>query len=208
MKEKAVRIYVPREKAKGLTRALRKALETGNIAAVQEMCAKIMGEAAPFSLQAYPVESIPATDPAAPQPPMSPEQEKLEKLYSNVATNTWRIKNQILDAENSGEPKESLSEREIGKIARYVNSLETALANGGVEVVSDYVGKPHREGSAVNVVSKEIRQDLTREEYVEVLLPTVRWTNSKGQTRLLQAADVVVGRPKDAPTENSEDSTI
>jgi hypothetical protein len=165
-----------------------------------------MGQVAPFSVLAYPVQEIPHADSVAPQPPMNPEQEKLEKLYSNVATNIWRIKNQILDMENNGEPKESLSEREIAKIARYINSLETAMANGGVEVVGDYVGKPHREGSAVNVVSKEIRQDLTREEYIEVLMPTVRWTNSQGQTRLLQAADVVVGQPKDMPLDSTQDS--
>lgn len=206
MKEKIIRLIVSREKAKGLASALRKSLEKGDIASVQQVCATVMGQVAPFSVLAYPVQEIPHADSVAPQPPMNPEQEKLEKLYSNVATNIWRIKNQILDMENNGEPKESLSEREIAKIARYINSLETAMANGGVEVVGDYVGKPHREGSAVNVVSKEIRQDLTREEYIEVLMPTVRWTNSQGQTRLLQAADVVVGQPKDMPLDSTQDS--
>ena len=207
MKEKEIRFRVSRESAKGISSSLRKSLEAGDVASVQSVCATLMRQLAPFSLLAFPVESISSAQAVPiPQPAMNPEQEKLEKLYSNVATNIWRIKNQIFDTENSGEPKESLSEREIAKIARYINSLETALENGGVEVVADYVGKPHREGSAVKVVSYEDRHDLTRDEYVEVLMPTVRWTNSQGQTRLLQPAEVVVGRPKNTPANDQTEN--
>ena len=206
MKEKDIKRGMSKEESKGLSRQLRKSLEAGDVASVHQVCVTVLGHIAPQSIMAFPVASIPAEATAAPQPQMNPEQEKLEKLYSNVATNIWRIKNQIFDTENNGEPKESLSGREIAKIARYINSLETALANGGVEVGSDYVGKPHREGSAVRVVSYEDRQDLSRDEYVEVLMPTVRWTNPQGQTRLLQPAEVVVGRPKNSPAENSTET--
>jgi len=205
MKEKDIKHGMSKEESKGLSSKLRKSLEAGDLASVHQVCVTVLGHLGPQSIMAFPVASVPEAA-AAPQPQMNPEQEKLEKLYSNVATNIWRIKNQIFDTENNGEPKESLSEREIAKIARYINSLETALANGGVEVVSDYVGKPHREGSAIKVVSYEDRQDLSRDEYVEVLMPTVRWTNPQGQTRLLQPAEVVVGRPKNIPSENSAET--
>ena len=70
-----------------------------------------------------------------------------------------------------------------------------ALEDAGVQVIGDYSGKPHDEGDAVKVISYEDRADLKRDEYIETLLPTVRWTNEQGQTRLLQQAEVVVGRP-------------
>lgn len=205
MKEKDVKRGMSKEESKGLSRKLRKSLETGDVASIHQVCATVLGHLGPRSIMAFPVASVPesATDASLPQ--MNSEHEKLEKLYSSVATNLWRIKNQILDAENNGEPKESLADREIAKIARYINSLEAALANGGIEVIGDYVGKPHREGSAVKVVSYEERQDLSRDEYVEVLMPTVRWTTPQGQTRLLQPAEVVVGRPQSpSPTPLSE----
>lgn len=206
-KEIGMESKVTREEAKRLTRELRKALDQDDIGAVHKLCTTILTKADPRSLLAFPVETLPGADNCVPQVLINPEQEKMEKLYANVATNIWRIKNQILDAEENHEPKESLSEREVAKIARYINSLEVALRDGGVEVISDFIGKPHREGSALKVVSYEERQDLTQDEYVEVLLPTVRWTNSEGQTYLLQPAEVVVGRPKN-PQPESELQTV
>ena len=119
---------------------------------------------------------------------------RLFKLYSTIATNVWRMKNQILDTETK-EPKDGVDGRVVGKLARYLASLDGALEDAGVQVVSDYNGKPHDEGNAVKVISYEDRSDLKRDEYIETLLPTVRWTNEQGQTRLLQQAEVVVGRP-------------
>ena len=128
------------------------------------------------------------------EPPMAPEERKLVKFYSAIATNVWRMKNQIFDTETK-EPKEELDGRAVAKLARYLASLDGALEDAGVQVVGDYNGKPHDEGNAVKVISYEDRADLKRDEYIETLLPTVRWTDEQGQTRLLQQAEVVVGRP-------------
>lgn len=122
------------------------------------------------------------------------DEKKLLKLFSTVATYVWRIKNQILDTETK-DPKESIDDRGVAKLARYIASLDGALEDVGVQVVSDYDGKPHDEGDAVKVISYEDRADLKRDEYIETLLPTVRWTNEQGQIKLLQQAEVVVGRP-------------
>ena len=143
-------------------------------------------------------ERVPPSEPKVPvEPPMSPEEKKLVKLYSTIATNVWRMKNQILDTETK-EPKDGLDGRSVAKIARYLASLDGALEDAGVQVVGDYNDKPHDEGNAVKVISYEDRADLKRDEYIETLLPTVRWTNEQGQTRLLQQAEVVVGRPSAA----------
>ncbi len=125
------------------------------------------------------------------------DDKRLFKLYATIATNVWRMKNQIFDTETN-EPKDGLDGRGVAKLARYLASLDGALEDAGVRVVGDYNGKPHDEGNAVKVISYEDRADLKRDEYIETLLPTVRWTNENGQTRLLQQAEVVVGRPADA----------
>ncbi len=152
----------------------------------------------PRAVAQFAHERVPASEPKAPvEPPMTPEEKKLVRLYSTIATNVWRMRNQILDTETK-EPKETLDDRAVAKLARYLASLDGALEDAGVQVVGDYNGKPHDEGNAVKVISYEDRADLKRDEYIETLLPTVRWTNEQGQTRLLQQAEVVVGRPAGA----------
>ena len=149
----------------------------------------------PRAVAQFAHERIPVSEPKVPaEPPMSPEEKKLVKLYSTIATNVWRMKNQILDTETK-EPKEELDGRAVAKLARYLASLDGALEDAGVQVVGDYIGKPYDEGDAVKVITFEDRQDLKRDEYIKMYLPTVRWTNEQGRTRLLQQAEVDVGRP-------------
>ena len=143
------------------------------------------------------ISAVPETEADLDSRQSRTDEERLFRLYSTIATNVWRMKNQILDAETK-EPKETLDDRVVGKLARYLASLDGALEDAGVQVVGDYNGKPHDEGNAVKVISYEDRADLKRDEYIETLLPTVRWTNEQGQTRLLQQAEVVVGRPAGA----------
>ena len=80
------------------------------------------------------------------------------------------------------------------RLAKYLESLDGALEDARVQVKGDYVGHPYDEGDAVKVITFEDRKDLTRDEYVETLLPTVRWTDKDGKPRLLQQAEVVVGK--------------
>ena len=149
----------------------------------------------PRAVAQFAHERVPVSEPKVHmEPPMSPEEKKLVKLYSTIATNVWRMKNQIFDTETK-EPKDGVDGRVVGKLARYLASLDGALEDAGVQVVGDYNGKPHDEGNAVKVISYEDRSDLKRDEYIETLLPTVRWMNEQGQMRLLQQAEVVVGRP-------------
>ena len=160
----------------------------------EKMIAKALASD-PRAVAQFSHERVPPSEPKVPaEPPMSPEEKKLVKLYCTIATNVWRMKNQIFDTETK-DPKEELDGRAVAKLARYLVSLDGALEDAGVQVVGDYNGKPHDEGNAVKVISYEDRSDLKRDEYIETLLPTVRWTNEQGQMRLLQQAEVVVGRP-------------
>lgn len=140
------------------------------------------------------ISAIPASEAGSDSGHSGTDEKRLFKLYSTIATNVWRMKNQILDTETN-EPKDGVDGRVVAKLARYLSSLDGALEDAGVRVIGDYNGKPHDEGNAVKVISYEDRADLKRDEYIETLLPTVRWTNENGDTRLLQQAEVVVGRP-------------
>lgn len=136
--------------------------------------------------QVTPVESTPV-------PPLSPEEQDLVRLYKTFATTVWRLRNVVMDTETN-EPKESLDERAVSRIAKYLESLDGALEDARVQVKGDYAGHPYDEGDAVKVITFEERKDLSRDEYIETLLPTVRWMDKDGKSKLLQQAEVVVGK--------------
>lgn len=156
---------------------------------------RLMKEPDPRSVLAFDERQVPEARPEMPK--LTPEERQLTKLYTTFATNAWRLKRQILDAE-TGEPKEGFE-----RVARYVASMEGALEDAQVKTV-DYDGRPYDEGDAVKVITFESRADLKRDEYVETLLPTVQWTNAEGKMTLLQMAEVVVGQAPQKEDEQKE----
>ena len=138
----------------------------------------------PRAVRQFPSEQVAPAEPI--QPPLT-------RLYKTFATTVWRMRNVIIDTETN-EPKESLDERAISRMAKYLESLDGALEDARVQVKGDYVGQPYDEGDAVKVISFEDRNDLSRDEYIETLLPTVRWMDKDGNSRLIQQAEVVVGK--------------
>lgn len=132
---------------------------------------------------------------------LSPEERQLTRLYVTFATNVWRLRRQVLDTE-TGEPKEGFE-----RVARYVASLAGALEDASV-TIEDYDGRPYDAGDAVKAIAFEPREDLRRDEYVETLLPTVRWKNAQGKQVFLQLAEVVVGQaPQATKQEEVHDGT-
>jgi len=106
-----------------------------------------------------------------------------DALLANVAINTWRALQKIIDVETC-EPKP-----EMKRIHRHIEAINDALREFGVETV-DHTGQRYDTGSALKVITSEKRAGLNREEIIETLKPTVRF---KG--RLLQQGEVVVGEP-------------
>ena len=153
-----------------------------------------------FAVNSVPVDVVPQVQQPA-EPPLSPEEKELTKLYKTFATTVWRMRNVLLDTE-TGEPKEfscfapseEMGQRNISKLAKYLESLDGALEDAHVQIKGDYVGTHYDEGDAVKVITFEDRQDLAHDEYIEILTPTVRWTDKDGKARLLQQAEVVVGK--------------
>lgn len=146
----------------------------------------------PRLVAAYSVEMVPSVAQPS-ETTISPDEKDLIKLYKTFATTVWRMRGVLIDTETN-EPKEELSERNIAKLAKYLESLDGALEDAHVQIKGDYTGKPYDEGDAVKVITFEDRHDLTRDEYIETLTPTVRWTDKDGKPRLLQQAEVVVGK--------------
>lgn len=154
---------------------------------------EILMSSDPRSVRQFPTERVAPVEQIPIQPPLSPEEQELTRLYKTFATTVWRMRNIILDTETN-EPKVSLDERAVSRMAKYLESLGGALEDAHVQVKGDYAGHPYDEGDAVKVITFEDRKDLSRDEYVETLLPTVRWIDKDGKSRLLQQAEVVVGK--------------
>ena len=129
----------------------------------------------PRSVLAFDVKRVQeAPEKRVEEPKLSPEERQLTRLYVTFATNVWRLRRQVLDTE-TGEPKEGFE-----RVARYVASLAGALEDASV-TIEDYDGRPYDAGDAVKAIAFEPREDLRRDEYVETLLPTVRWKNAQGK---------------------------
>lgn len=151
----------------------------------------------PRSGLAFKIDNVKQETPPEPQkpaePPLSPEERELTKLFKTFATTVWRMRN-VLYAPGAKDHKCSIEERGISRLARYVETLNGALEDAHVQVKGDYNGNPYDEGDAVKVITFEDRPDLARDEYIETFTPTIRWTDKDGKPRLLQQAEVVVGK--------------
>ena len=154
---------------------------------------EILKTSDPRSLMAFSVDQVKPVEAQLAQVKLSPEEQELTRLYKTFATTVWRMRNMIIDT-GTNEPKESLDERAVSRMAKYLESLDGALEDARIQVKGDYEGHAYDEGDAVKVIAFEDRKDLSRDEYVETLLPTVRWIDKSGKSCLLQQAEVVVGR--------------
>ncbi len=102
---------------------------------------------------------------------------------SSIATNAWRARNKMVDADN-GETKE-----EMKRVYRHIEAQFDSLSQIGIEV-RDLRGRPYDAGMALNVISFEPQPGLSKDEIVETIKPTVTWNG-----QLIQMGEVIVGTP-------------
>jgi hypothetical protein len=112
-----------------------------------------------------------------------PEARELLGPLAQIATNAWRLKVRMIDAE-TGEPKE-----QTAKLYRFVEGLFRALDEAGIQVV-DKTGKPYDEGMPEKVISFEQTPGLAREQIIDTVRPTIRW-----RERPLCNGEIIVGLP-------------
>jgi hypothetical protein len=113
-------------------------------------------------------------------------EEQWLKTAANIATNAWRAKVKMVDAD-SKEPTEPMK-----RVYRHVEAIFDALKQMGVDYI-DPVGRPYDSGMALKVVTFEPTPGLSREEIKETIKPSVTW-----QGRLIQMGEVIVGTPPKA----------
>ncbi len=115
----------------------------------------------------------------------SPQSEiaALRGPLAEIATNAWRLKVRMIDAE-TGETK-----AQTARLYRFVEGLFRALDEAGIQVV-DKTGKPYDEGMPEKVISFEQTPGLAREEIIDTVRPTIRW-----RERPLCNGEIIVGLP-------------
>ena len=101
-----------------------------------------------------------------------------------VATNTWRLRKRMVDAE-SGEPTD-----EMRRLFRFVEGIQQALHNAGITVI-DKEGKAYDPGMREKVIGFEKTPGLLRDEIIETVRPAIRF-----RERLLFAGEIIVGTPE------------
>ena len=116
-------------------------------------------------------------------PPISAIEEQWLKTAANIATNAWRARVKMVDADTN-EPTEPMK-----RVYRHVEAIFEALKQMGVEYI-DPVGRPYDSGMALKVVTFEPTPGLSKEEIKETVKPSVIW-----QGRLIQMGEVIVGTP-------------
>ena len=108
----------------------------------------------------------------------------IDQALSIIATNAWRARNKMVDADN-GETKE-----EMKRVYRHIEAQFDALSQIGIEI-RDLRGRTYDAGMALKVISFEPQPGLTKDEVVEMIKPTVI---RNGQ--LIQMGEVIVGTPQ------------
>lgn len=110
-------------------------------------------------------------------------EEQWLKTAANIATNAWRAKVKMVDADTN-EPTEPMK-----RVYRHVEAIFEALKQMGVEHI-DPIGRHYDSGMALKVVTFEPTPGLSKEEIKETIKPSVTW-----QGRLIQMGEVIVGTP-------------
>ncbi len=154
-----------------------------------------------FPVDAVRPEVVTPPSPVPKEPPMTPEEKELVKLYTTFATTVWRMRNIVYtncdDPNQVSEPREQLDTRAVSKLARYIESIYGALEDAHVTIKGDYIGSEYDDNDAVKVVSITYPDGQKKSEYINVLTPTVRWKDKDGNVRLLQRAEVDIAKPSE-----------
>ena len=107
------------------------------------------------------------------------------KLVSRIATELWRLRQKMIDAERC-DPKQ-----EMRKPLRHVMSALDALSEAGVEI-QVHTGQPYRTGLAVEVLAFQPTAEIAREMMIETIRPSVYLSDKQ-----IQQGQVIVGTPLD-----------
>jgi len=106
------------------------------------------------------------------------------QALSAIATNAWRARNKMVNRE-SGEVKD-----EMKHVLRHIEAIFEALSLIDV-LVEDMKGRPYDSGMALKVVGYEPTPNLSKEQIVDEIKPTITL-----QGQRIQMGEVIVGTPE------------
>lgn len=112
------------------------------------------------------------------------------------ATNIWRIKSRITNPETY-ETKQKISQDDLKKLSRYVESIVESLAGIGIEI-KDRTGEPFDYGLPEKVIAAEPQAGISRELVRETIRPTIYWGN-----QIVQQGEVVIATPIESSTKEN-----
>lgn len=130
---------------------------------------------------------------AAVKPPVETISTDVIATLVSVATNAWRARNKMIDAE-SREPLD-----EMRRVYRHIEGIFNSFDTLGFRII-DPVGEGYDSGMALKVISFEPTPGLSSERITETIKPSIIW-----QGRLLQTGEVIVGTPISINTTETEE---
>jgi len=112
------------------------------------------------------------------------DSEKLEKALTEIATQAWRARSKMIDS-STGEARE-----EMKRVFRHVESILEKLREIGLEL-KDHTVDVFDYGLPLKVIATQPQPDITRENVIETIKPTIYW-----QDRIVQMGEVVIATPE------------
>ena len=112
-------------------------------------------------------------NPAGESESQSAEVSTLSRALIAIANQSWRITNAVID-QDSKEPKEELSSREIKKMNRALESMGETLAGLGINLI-DRLGETFNTGLPDQVITEELTDGISKEQIIRTIRPTIMW---------------------------------
>lgn len=109
--------------------------------------------------------------------------ENVLKGMAAIATNAWKARSKMLDAE-SGEPRD-----EMKRVYRHVEAILETFQEMGIEI-KDHTNQAFDYGLQLKVVTTQPTAGITKERVLETVKPTIRWQN-----QIIQMGEVVIETP-------------
>src|SRR4051812_15082055 len=104
-----------------------------------------------------------------------------QRLLADLATGVWRLRQRL--------PALDAASDELRRPVRDVEALWRRLQEGGVQVI-DHTGEVYDATKSVRVIAFEPAPQLTREQILETVKPTIYYNQE-----WIQTGEVVVGMP-------------
>ncbi len=136
--------------------------------------------------------------PINPEPPIenaftySETEEALLDMAGDIGTLIWRIRNKLLDINDSP--------ANLRRVSRDCESIYQSLAQNGFEIKT-HNSQEYYSGMALKVIASQPVVNLKQQEIIETLKPTIYYKD-----KILQMGEVIVGTPEESEVSAKNDN--